>query len=214
MTGLSSRLPRRVWLPTARHPIVWLLTAGLVIAVPGLGSAAEGDPSWTVPPAELGKVYVTGSISVGGTIDYDLLRAGFGASFIFRPLAAEDFLGFLYRWNTSMVLQADYRPVAEDRRLLAGDFILRRYEHDMRSSAATGSTFWGLGVGAAEATAPADAPTGDTISWTFLLEVGHEWNPSRNLVFFAKCQLRWFDHHGLDYSNWSVHGGAGIPVFW
>ena len=214
MTGLSSRLPRRVWLPTAWHPIVWLLAVGLAIAAPGLGSAADDDPSGVGRPAELGTVYVTGSISVGGTIDYDLLRAGFGASFIFRPLAAEDFLGFLYRWNTSMVLQADYRPVAEDRRLLAGDFILRRYEHDMRSSAATGSTFWGLGVGAAEATAPADAPTGDTISWTFLLEVGHEWNPSRNLVFFAKCQLRWFDHHGLDYSNWSVHGGAGIPVFW
>jgi hypothetical protein len=143
------------------------------------------------------------------------MTRGIGGEFIFRPASAADFWGFLYDWNTAMVWQADYRPIAEDRRLLAGDFILRRYLANMRDEARGRSLFIGLGIGVAEITFPASegSPTHDTW-WSWVVESGIEMSPSDKWVALCKVQWRHYSHNNWNYSGYSVSVGLGIPVPW
>jgi hypothetical protein len=162
-----------------------------------------------------GPIFVLGTASLGGTLDYDALQAGYGVSLIFRPLAAADLLGPLYDWNMAVALQADFRPVADERRILAADFILRRYICDMRRQARGASGFVGLGVGAAEITYPGSAGgTKYETGFSYLLELGYEANPRDNLVFQIKGQWRLYSHNDHDYSGWSAQFGLGIPIPW
>jgi hypothetical protein len=214
--GLVSR-----GLPAALPPSACLLAALVLLTVgaclPGTATNCRADspPGSRIDrPPERGPVFVAVFASVGGTMEYDPLRWGGGVNFIFRPLAAADFINFLYRWNTAMVLQAEYRSVSGDRDLLSADFILRRYEDDMRPVRGGGSSFWGLGVGATQATYIGDSTSAAPRGFSGLLEVGHEWNNEHGVLLFADFQFRFFNHGGLDYTGWSVHCGAGMPVSW
>jgi len=209
--GLPAVLPSGVCLLA----VLVLLTAGSCLPGAATSSRAETLPASHIDrPPERGPVFVAAFGSVGGTIEHDPLCWGGGVNFIFRPLAAADFVNFLYRWNTAMVLQAEYRSVGVDRDLLSADFILRRYEDDMRPARGGGSSFWGLGVGATQATNTSGSTSTAPRGFSGLLEVGHEWNNEHGVLLFANFQFRFFNHGGLDYTGWSVHCGAGMPVSW
>jgi hypothetical protein len=218
-TGLPPvRLPERAGSSWPR-PRAWLLLSLVAaVAVPLLPRAecvAAGPRSTIDRPIGRGPIFLLGTVSLGGTLDYDALQAGYGANILFRPLAASDFLGPLYDWNTAMILQADYRRVAAGRRLLAADFILRRYASDMREQARGAACFVGLGAGAAEVSIPADDGHETYRTWfSYLIELGYEVSPRDNWVISLKGQWRFYSHRRLDYSGWSLQGGLGIPLPW
>jgi hypothetical protein len=191
---------------------------GLLLAAWLFTPAAEaaGDPRSSLDrPLGPGPIFILGSVSAGGASGYDDLRLGYGATLLFRPHAAADFFGPLFDWNTAMVLQADYRPVADRRRLLAADFILRRYLRDMRVETGGATLFAGLGVGGAEVTFPAGEHEDGQETWfSYLAEFGYECTPIRGWLLCLKAQLRLYAHNDRDYSNWSTHIALGIPIFW
>ncbi len=190
-----------------------LLLVFLCGSVPWAAAATE-LPSNLARAPDRGPIFLMGSAAVGGTPGYDTFSPGFGVSILFRPQAAANFLSFLYRWNTGMIMQAEYRPVAAERRLLAADLIFRRYLANMKDETIGTSYFVGLGIGAAEVTYPVASRTSSEIWWTYLVECGSERSPSDHWTFVLKGQWRIYDHHTRDYSSWSVHFGIGIPLPW
>ncbi len=200
---------RRVALLAGLFLVLWGVCGGSSPAV------ADSDPMLNIDrPLGRGPIFLLGSMSLGGTKDYESFAPGYGLSIVFRPPAASDFWRFLYRWNTAMVLQADYRRVSADRRLLAADLILRRYFSDMKKQTVGTSYFLGLGLGAAEITFPIGNNSSSDISYTYLVEFGSEKSPSENWVFVLKGQYRYYSHGEWDYSGWSVHFGVGISLPW
>lgn len=208
---------RRPWLLTA------LLALGLGVLQFPWGWLGWVEPGWAAPqprslldrPLERGAIFLVGTASVGGTKDYDSFQHGYGLTLLFRPLAAADFLGPLYDWNTALVLQAEYRPVASKRRLLAGDLILRRYWRDMRRQARGASFFVGFGAGGAEITFPTSGGASGSDTWYSLIaELGYEHSPRDNWVFVVKGQWRNYQNNNRDYSGWSAHLGIGVPIPW
>jgi len=196
------------------HTARWaLLLALLFSSVPWAAATTELPPNLARSP-DRGPIFLMGSAAVGGTPGYDTFNPGFGVSILFRPQAAANFLSFLYRWNTGMIMQVEYRPVAADRRLLAADLIFRRYLANMKDETIGTSYFVGLGIGAAEATYPVGTRSSSEIWWTYLVEFGSERSPSDHWTFVLKGQWRIYDHHTRNYSSWSVHFGIGIPLPW
>jgi hypothetical protein len=219
-----SRQPARICARRGSLPVwivfLWTLAGSLSsgpgwVDGPGTAQAASRPRSTIGRPLGAGPIFLVGTLSVGGTKKYDLFRQGCGASFIFRPLAAADFLGMLYDWNAAMVLQAEYRSVARDRRLLSGDFLLRFYVDDMRLHAQGASPFVGLGIGGTEITFPNESGASGSETWfSMLMEAGYEASPSAGWVITAKAQWRRYRHNDHDYSGWSAQLGVGIPVPW
>lgn len=188
----------------------WLLSA----AVAAAGATPEPRSALRRPDTP-GAIFVAGHLSVGGTLDYDFLRAGGGASLIFRPNAAADLFGPLYDWNTALVLQGDWRSVSRDRRLFGLAALLRRYARDRRLEVAGSSPFLGIGLGGAEGTYPGGDPAADKVrSWLWLAEAGWESSPDASSLFFARLQWQLWRRGDLDYSGWSLQFGAGVPIPW
>jgi hypothetical protein len=213
--GRPGRLVRlAVWIV-----FFWSLAGGPLHApadglLPGAARAGSLPRSGIGRPLGQGPIFLLGTLSVGGTVDYDSFRQGYGATLIFRPLAAADFLGMLYDWNTALVLQGEYRSVDPDRRLLAADFLLRFYAEDMRREARGASPFAGLGIGGTEISYP-DAGVQRSETWfSLLMEAGYEVSPAEDWVLCLKAQWRRYRHDDLDYSGWSTQLGVGIPVPW
>jgi len=194
--------------------VFWLLSLGSPGVNPVQAAEQSDFPSALDRPDGRGPIFLLGSISVGGTKNYEAMAPGFGVTILFRPQAAANFLNFLYRWNSAMVLQADYRRVASDRRLLAADFIIRRYLADMKEDVVGTSYFVGLGLGGAEVTFPVGNSSSSEIWYSYLVEIGSEKSPSEGLVFLLKGQWRQYNHAGRDYSGWSIHFGVGITLPW
>jgi hypothetical protein len=201
----------RRWAATWRTGSFLIAAVWLLAAAP---SPAEEPLELVGRPPGRGAVYLLATASLGGTVAHDPLRPGAGAAILFRPQAADHFLRSLYRWNTGLVLQAEYRKVAADRHLLTAEAILRRYTRDMRDNVARDTSFLGIGGGACEGTGPVPGGSASTIWFSLVAEGGYEWSPAPGWILQAKAQYRLFRHHGLDYSGWSFHGGAGVPLPW
>jgi len=196
-----------------RWPVT-ILVSVLLLAGAAVGVAHATE--WEHIERDLGRepIYLTGSLSLGGSVVHDFMSPGFGVAFVMRPAAADRFLRQLYNWNVGLALQAEYRGIASGRRLLAGEMVLRRYAQDMRSHAALQSTYLGFGFGASEVTFPIEDASASEIWFCLVFEAGHEWTPRPDLLMQVKAQYRFFRHHDLDYSGWSFHGGIGVPIPW
>jgi hypothetical protein len=187
----------------------------LLCAVAGAAGATPEPRSALRRPDVPGAVFVAGHLSVGGTLDHDFLRAGGGASLIFRPNAAADLFSPLYDWNTALVLQGDWRSISRDRRLFGIAMLLRRYVRDRRVEVAGSSPFLGIGMGGGEGTIPsADPAAAGVRSWLWLAEAGWESSPDASSLFFARIQWHIWQRGALDYSGWSLQFGAGVPIPW
>lgn len=213
-------------LPWARLAILALLTSATLVPASGADSGSEAadsrppaDDSWQLDsrshlqrPPGLGPTYVTASAGGGSLADGDQLRPGYSLAVVFRPHRAADFHHPLYAWNTGLVLQID-RQGGGPATIISGDAILRRYLADMRPRDAGRAAFLGLGAGISNARweGRPDRPDGSADGFSFLVEVGLEWNLDRALVLTGKGQYRLYDRGGHDLSGWSLHGGVGLP---
>lgn len=206
----------RDWKCASAPRLVGALWGALLLcAAAGAAEATPEPRSALRRPDTPGAVFVAGHLSVGGTLDHDFLRAGGGASLIFRPNAAADLFSPLYDWNTALVLQGDWRSISRDRRLFGIAMLLRRYVRDRRLEVAGSSPFLGIGLGGAEGTIPsADPAAAGVRSWLWLGEVGWESSPNASSLFFARLQWHLWRRGELDYSGWSLQFGAGVPIPW
>jgi hypothetical protein len=203
-----------------------LLTAAVLPAGGGASAAAAGDTAADSAPTPggapfvrlqrppgPGPAYVTACGGGGSLAAGDQARPGYSLAVVFRPHRAADFHHPLYAWNTGLVLQID-RQGGGPATLISGDAILRRYLADMRPRDAGRAAFVGLGAGISHASwqDQPDSPDGSADGFSFLLEVGVEWNLDRALVLTGKGQYRLYDRGGHDLSGWSLHGGVGLPL--
>jgi hypothetical protein len=148
----------------------------------------------------------------GALADGDQARPGYSVALVARPHRAADFYNGLYAWNTGLVLQVD-RQGGGPATIISGDLILRRYLADMRPFSGGKAAFFGMGVGLShvEWSHREDRPDGATDNFSFLAELGFEWNLDPALVLVGKGQYRLYNRGGIDHSGWSVHLGAGLP---
>jgi hypothetical protein len=179
----------------------------------------EASPRLAPPRATLGQpfaapVFLGAYGQLGGGFDHDQGQPGGGAIILFRPGSAVYFLDFLYDWNCSLVLQADYQKVSADSRILSGDLILRRHWRDMRSQETRVSPFLGAGIGGSEVTLPPGTGSSADQYWSLVVEFGQEWIHRQDYLVFVKGQLRHYSYGGQDFSTWSFQVGAGIPLPW
>ena len=210
--------------PAHRRPprALALLLLAAALAPTGPAGAAPEPLSSLSRPDRPSPVFVMGAATFGGALEHDWLREGAAVSLLFRPDAAAEFFGPLHAWNTGLVLQAEWRTVAADRRLFGLAALLRRYARDFRSSRAGASPFVGVGFGGAEAKYPAAAAadttggvaTGRRRWWLVLAEAGWESSPDGAMLFQAKAQWHVWKKGDLDYSGWSFHLGVGVPIPW
>jgi hypothetical protein len=211
-------LPRSL----ARWAMVALL--GVILANDGSNPALGQTSRYTSkrlenPRSTLGQpfdspIFLGAYGQLGGTFDFDQGQPGFGAILLFRPGSAVNFLDFLYDWNSSMVLQADYQKVSSDLRILSGDLIIRRYFNDVRVPGTAVSPFVGAGIGASEVTLPPEAGRTFNIDWSWLVEIGQEWEYRTHYLIFIKGQFRHHSSLGYSYAGWTFQAGGGIPLPW
>lgn len=211
------RLPRPArWLPLLAAGFALLAVAGAALAAP---REAPGNRRLALPASRLNRTeatapFVCGHLAFGGSFSHDNGQAGYGASVIFRPETAADFLDFLYDWNTGLVLQVDRLALGGGGRVLSADLLLRRYLAERGDSRASILPFCGGGFGASSAW-PGDAGDAPTLKyWSLVLEGGQEWRFARGHLLFVKGQLRLLRQAGVDWSTWSVQAGLGLPFPW
>jgi hypothetical protein len=172
------------------------------------------NPGSTLGEPFVAPIYLAAHLAFGGAFQYDQGNTGYGLEFIIRPGSAVKFLDFLYRKNIGVVLQADYMNVDANRRILSGDFILRKYFSNMRYPKGKKSPFVGFGFGGSEILLAPPEGNGIDKYWSWVVEAGQEWTWADKYVVYAKGQYRHYGYHGYDYSNWSVIVGAGITAPW
>ena len=159
-------------------------------------------------------VYLGGYGQLGGGLSHEQGQPGGGAFIMFRPARANDFFTFLYDWNCSLSLQADYQRVAPESRLKSADLVLRHYLQDMRGSGRQVAPFIGFGVGASSALkAPGQSPRMSRY-WSWLVEAGQEWDLDGRVMIFFKLQFRRFSQPDFSFSTWSAAAGAALPLPW
>ncbi len=194
--------------------ISWLV---IVLLCGSLSARAGDNPRLSMPGSNLGPsvdspmfLGLYGQFGLG--IEFDGSQPGYGAIFEFRPGSAADILPFLYRWNSSFILQADFLKLSDnDESILSADVIFRKYFKDMRPNQALGSFFVGAGMGASKANYSAEKRVK---YWSWLGEVGFERTLKERYLFWVKAQYRYFDHYDFNYTNYSLQVGAGIPIPW
>jgi hypothetical protein len=201
---------RRRWL---RPGLAGLLVLMWLLAGQGRAETGRYAPHSRIQrPHGQGVTLVTAAAALGQLNDGDGAHPGYSFSVVFRPHRAADFQNALYAWNTALVLQVDKQGGAEAA-ILSADVLLRRYLGDMRPRDARRAAFVGLGGGLSHVKYGAEegAPAGSADNFSFLAEVGLEWNLVSSLVLLGKGQYRLYDRGGHDHSGWSVHLGAGLP---
>lgn len=219
-----------VMMLTKKHSsigVIWALIICFSFCFPLVLSAQEGtkwneqghsermsNPGRTLDEPFTAPIFLGAHLAIGGAAKYDQGNTGYGAEFIIRPGAAGKYLDFLYRHNTGLVFQADYMNIGLERKILSADFILRKYFSDMRGPKTTGSTFVGAGFGASAVyLAPPDGTSLDKY-WSGVVEAGQELIFKEKYLLYAKVQYRYYNFHKINYSNWSIMLGAGIPLPW
>ncbi len=196
--------------------------AVLVAVCLGLLGATSHSLAGDWPSSRLGRPlgdapkFLVGHIALNGTFDHGAFYDGYGVSVIFRPQAAAEFLDCFYRWNTSLVLQADYQRVDNTRRrILSADIIVRRYEKDMRRQVNCTSGFVGLGFGGSEITIPHGSTNVRFQSWfSWLVEGGIEWTLKAKYILVFKTQFRRYHYDFRNYSGYGVQFHVGFPLPW
>lgn len=184
-----------------------------IVLVLSTGQALAENARLSLPKSGLEQpsespIFLAGHASVGFGGAVDGLRPGGGASFVLLPGNAERFLPILQGWNTALVLQAEYHRINDTQRILSGGALFRRYFGPVDSAGQGPVFFAGPGVGASEVEL---AGGGFEKGWEWLVEAGQQWRPRHDRLVFWQLEYRWYDHHGQDFSHWSVKVGAGLP---
>jgi len=161
-----------------------------------------------------GPVFITGHIGLGGAFQYKHGQIDYGASFIFRPASAANFLDILQKTNSGMVLRLDYQSLSPSKRLFSGDFLIRHYFGDRGQGNSEVLPFMGLGIGATDARLPSPSPVGSARYWSWLAEVGQEWYFRPQLVLVMRAQYRYFSYGRAFVTAWAVSAAVGVPVPW
>jgi hypothetical protein len=159
-------------------------------------------------------VYVGAHGQVGGGFKHDQGQPGWGGFIMFRPARAANFFNFLYDWNSSLILQADYQRVAPDARIKSADVVIRRYFADLGGSGRRVSPFLGVGIGASSALRPPGQSPRMSKYWSWLVEIGQEWDLDGRCMVAVKGQYRGFRYQGFDFTSWSVALALGLPLPW
>lgn len=193
----------------------------LLVLAPAVaaGFEAGGGRRLAPPASRLGRPegeppYVCGHLAFGGAFAHGHGQAGYGASVVFRPAAAADFLDFLYSWNTGLVLQADRLGLRGGGRVLSADLLLRRYLGERGDGRTSVQPFVGAGVGASSAWPGEGGPAPGLKYWSLVLEGGQEWRFARGHLLLVKAQVRLLGQDGNDWSTWAVQAGLGLPFPW
>jgi len=194
----------------------WLLVTALILLP---GTVLAENPRLALPRSHLGQpepapIFLTGYLGFGGAPDYDLGSLGYGGQIIFQPGSASAFLNQLYSWNSSLIIQFDYQKVTEDSRILSADLIVRHYLSDRRLPETLEALFVGAGIGASHVRLPLGEPDSETSYFSFVAEMGKEWDLRRDLLVVTRFQFRYYNYGGYNVSTWAFSVGAGIPVPW
>lgn len=208
--GKAGSVDTRHWL---RPGLAGLLLLMWLLIGHGRAETARQDPHSRIQrPHGHGVTLVTAAAALGQLNDGDGMSPGYSFSVVFRPHRAADFQPAFYAWNTALVLQVD-RQGDDAASILSADIVARRYLGDMRPMNARRAVFVGLGGGISHVKhgGREAAPGGSAENFSFLTEVGLEWNLVSSLVLVGKGQYRLYDRDGRDHSGWSMHLGAGLP---
>jgi hypothetical protein len=203
---------------------LFLLGAARADAGGGIVRSALDRPDRPEP------VLIGVGMTAGGVGGYAALRPGVSGALIFPPSAAAAFLGPLYDWNTALVFQAEYRSVDTGRDLIAAEAILRR--EFAGEAPGRPRLFAGFGGGlmrvgylvtasaavdpGAEDGAAAEPTTtqADERAWTMVFECGYAFRTAAGPLVLAKAQWRHAVCSVADYSGWTLHVQAAIPIPW
>jgi len=194
-----------------------IVAVSLLVVFLSSAPGASYDPMSHVqrPPGK-GPTYVTATGGVGQLADGDEMRRGYTLAAVMRPHRAADFHNPFYAWNMALVLQID-KQGGGPATILSADAIMRRYLADMRGLEGGRALFVGLGAGLSHASwstpGAVDEPAtgGSADAFTFLVELGLEWNLDPALVLVNKGQYRLYDRGGHDLSGWTLQIGIGLP---
>lgn len=197
-----------------RHVVI--IISALLLLVPSDSTGSYDPMSHIERPAGTGPTYVTATGGAGQVADGDGTRRGYTLAAVMRPHRAADFHNPFYAWNMALVLQID-KQGGGPATILSTDAIARRYLADMRGLEGGRAVFVGLGAGLSHASwstpgAEGEPGTGGSAdAFTFLAELGLEWNLDPALVLVSKGQYRLYDRGGHDLSGWTLQVGLGLP---
>ena len=206
------------------HVIRWIWAGVLLVCAVDGASAAGILWSALDRPDRPDPVYISAGATVGGSPDWDAGTVGFNASILFRPSRAADFITALYHWNAGLVLDGEWRRLAERRDALTADLIVRKYLSNAQVGGGA-ALFAGFGGGLAlisypvAVTSTADPAAtrsirGEQRWWSTVVELGYESRPVESVVLTFKARWRSYVKRPYDYSSWTVHALVGVPIPW
>ena len=209
--------------------VVGIFIIGLLLAMIAPAQGSGVLRSALDRPDHLNPISIAAGPTLGGTPDWGSGSFGFDASILFPPDRAAMFSPSLYHWNAGIVLDMEWRPVAEGRSSMTADVIVRKYLAARGGAGAGAVLFAGLGGGRMLAAYPAVVeadPSGGAVPsetttvpadqrwWSVVFEIGYETEPARGVLITAAGRWRSYVQRPLDYSAWTVRLQVGIPIPW
>jgi len=200
-----------------------LLWVGTAVARDGIVRSSLARPDRTPEP------WLLAGPSIGGSPDGDPLTLGASVAVLLPPAAASELFTPCHDWNSGIVLRGEYRDIAPHRNLVVLDCGLRRFVDDADRDDGRPLLFAGVAAGIALASYPVGGgtsvdSTGATVTvpprhaeerfFTASVEFGYQWRPLPKVLLSVSAQWRSYIHRPRDYSGWSVHLLAGVPVPW
>ena len=199
-----------------------------------IGSSLSADASGVLRPAldrpdRVDPVFISLGPTLGGSPDWGSGTIGFNASILFRPSRAAEFSPTLYHWNTGLLLDMEWRPLAQGRDAKTADVVFRKYLVDQGRIDHGAVLFAGFGGGRSLVSYPAavvaESEDGSTPAaptwikaeqrwWSAIMEIGYEAEPAHHVIVTIKGRWRSYIQRPLDYSSWTLHVLVGIPIPW